>query len=242
MSRKSRKKKCNNFRKKHHENYIDDYTILSHKQKNVTINPRNVNQQTLMTHLQSSSVNIIFAIGPAGTGKTYISTLIGINELKLGNINKIVITRPNVSTDEQLGFLPGDIDDKMAPWILPIRDIFEEYYSSEQIDFMIKDKKIEISPLAYMRGRSFKNAWIIADECQLTTSPQMKMLLTRIGENCTLVITGDLDQADHGSNNGLQDFLSRFNQHRSNRIKIVRFEQSDIERHPIIAEILSYYK
>jgi phosphate starvation-inducible PhoH-like protein len=120
-------------------------------------------------------------------------------------------------------------------------DVFEEYYTPDQIEYMLNDNKIEIAPLAYMRGRSFRNSFILADECQLTTANQMKMLLTRIGENCKLVITGDLDQADRGNANGLKDFLERIESKKSDRIKIVRFDHKDIERHPVVEEVLKIY-
>ena len=125
----------------------------------------------------------MFAVGPAGTGKTLISTLAGIRALMQNKIDKFVVTRPAVSVDEQHGFLPGTLQEKMAPWTRPIFDVFEEYYTPDQIEFMINDNKVEIAPLAYMRGRTFKNSYIIADEMQNATDNQMKMLLTRLGEN-----------------------------------------------------------
>ena len=136
----------------------------------------------------------------------------GIRNLEEGNVDRIVITRPAVSVDEQHGFLPGDLKEKMAPWTRPIFDFLEEHYSAKQVENMIKDKTIEISPLAYMRGRTFKGAWIIADEMQNATQEQTKMLLTRIGEGSKIVVTGDLAQHDRGfNNNGLKDFLNKYN-------------------------------
>lgn len=215
--------------------------IERQRQKEVKIKPRGFHQDDLLGYLQAQDINIVFAVGPAGTGKTLISTLAGIQLLKQNKINKFILTRPAVSTDEEHGFLPGTLQEKMAPWVMPIMDVFEEYYSPEQIEFMLKDKKVEIAPLAYMRGRSFKDSYIIADECQLTTPNQMKMLLTRIGEGCKLVITGDLEQADRGNDNGLRDFLTRIEQTNSDRIKIVRFDNQDIERHPVVTEVLDIY-
>jgi phosphate starvation-inducible PhoH-like protein len=247
MSRRKRKENCNKFRKHSTNNRAHNFTVIEGgaeqrtRRKQVEIAPRNFNQDDLLGHLQDDSVNIVFAVGPAGTGKTLISTLAGIDAMKKGEIDKFVITRPAVSVDEQHGFLPGTLQEKMAPWVRPIIDVFEEYYTPDQLEYMINDSKIEIAPLAYMRGRNFHNSYVIADECQLTTPNQMKMLLTRIGEGSKLVITGDLDQADRGTDNGLRDFLSRIEEQASNRIKIVRFDSSDIQRHPVVEEILSIY-
>jgi phosphate starvation-inducible PhoH-like protein len=186
-------------------------------------------------------VDITVAVGPAGTGKTMISTLVGIEMLKRGDIDRFVLTRPAVGADgEEHGFLPGTLIEKMAPWVRPVLDVFEEYYTPSQIEYMLADNKIEVSPLAFMRGRTFKNSLILADEMQNATPSQMKMLLTRIGDNSKLVITGDLEQTDKGYDNGLRDLLSRLTQ--SDRIKMVRFDSSDIQRHPVVAEVLNMYE
>jgi len=246
MSRKARKEKCNKYRKTQEGEpnlrVIDGGFQTRSRHTEVNIVPRNFHQDDLLGYLQDDNVNIIFAIGPAGTGKTLISTLAGIKQLKQNKIDKIVITRPAVNCEEDHGFLPGTLAEKMAPWVQPIIDHFEKYYSPDQLEYMINDKKIEIAPLAYMRGRNFSNSYIIADECQLTTPSQMKMLLTRIGEGSKLVITGDLDQADRGADNGLKDFLDRIEAKQSSRIKIVRFDSSEIERHPVVQEVLDIYK
>ena len=170
--------------------------VSRQRHNEVTITPRNFNQDDLLGYLEDRNINIVFAVGPAGTGKTLISTLAGVKLLKSNKINKFVVTRPAVSVDEQHGFLPGTLVEKMAPWTRPIFDIFEEYYSPEQLEYMVNDNKLEVAPLAYMRGRTFKDAWIIADEMQNATDNQMKMLLTRIGEGSKLVVTGDLNQHD----------------------------------------------
>lgn len=208
--------------------------------KRVDITPRGFNQDDLLGFLEDDTVDIVFAVGPAGTGKTLISTLAGIRALKDRTIDKFVVTRPAVSVDEQHGFLPGTLQEKMAPWTRPIFDIFDEYFTPEQIEYMIRDNRIEIAPLAYMRGRTFKNSFIIADEMQNATVSQMKMLLTRIGNGSKLVITGDLAQHDRGyENNGLKNFLSILSF--SDRIKVVHFDKKDIERHPVVAEVLKIY-
>jgi phosphate starvation-inducible PhoH-like protein len=184
----------------------------------------------------------VFAIGPAGTGKTLISTLVGIKALMQNKINKMVITRPAVSVDEQHGFLPGTLQEKMAPWTRPIMDCFEDYYSPDQIEFMLNDNKVEVAPLAYMRGRTFKDSYIIADEMQNATDNQMKMLLTRIGDNSKLVVTGDLHQHERGfENNGLLRIMERLQKASSDRIKMINFSHHDIERHPVVSEVLDLY-
>tara|TARA_Y100001937_G_scaffold53600_1_gene73903 strand:+ start:320 stop:1066 length:747 start_codon:yes stop_codon:yes gene_type:complete len=245
MSRKARKYKCNRYRKNKGENYlrvIQGGALERQRQKEVHIVPRNFNQDDLLGHIQDQNTNIVFAVGPAGTGKTLISTLAGIKLLKSNKINKLVITRPAVSVDEQHGFLPGTLQEKMAPWTRPIMDVFEDYYSPEQIEYMLSDNKIEIAPLAYMRGRTFKDAYIIADEMQNATDNQMKMLLTRIGTNSKIIVTGDLDQHDRGyESNGLKMFIERLTRTQSNRIKNVMFSSKDIERHPAVAEVLRLY-
>lgn len=250
MSRKKRKENCNKYRRKQQNQQGETYlrvieggaAVQRNRNKSVHITPRNFHQDDLLGYLEDHNVNIVFAVGPAGTGKTLISTLAGIRALKGGDIDKFVVTRPAVSVDEQHGFLPGTLQEKMAPWTRPIFDIFEEYYTPDQIEYMLGDNKIEIAPLAYMRGRSFRNAYIIADEMQNATESQMKMLLTRIGENCKLVVTGDLAQHDRGfESNGLKDFMKKIANHKSERIKFIEFDSSDIERHPVVEEVLKLY-
>ena len=247
MSRKARKKNCNRYRNKKHkgDNYlrvIEGGALLRKRQKEVNIIPRNFNQDNLLGYLEDHNINIVFAIGPAGTGKTLISTLAGIKQLKNNKINKFVVTRPAVSVDEQHGFLPGTLMEKMAPWTRPIFDVFEEYYTPEQVEYMINDNKVEVAPLAYMRGRTFKDAFIIADEMQNATDSQMKMLLTRIGTGSKIVVTGDLNQHDRGyESNGLKMFIERLMDKGSESIKYISFGNTDIERHPAVAEVLRLY-
>ena len=245
MSRKARKKNCNKYRKQKGGDYlrvIQGGALERKRQKEVNIIPRNFNQDDLLGHIDNQNTNIVFAVGPAGTGKTLISTLAGIKLLKSNKINKLVITRPAVSVDEQHGFLPGTLQEKMAPWTRPIMDVFEEYYTPEQIEYMLTDNKIEIAPLAYMRGRTFKDAYIIADEMQNATDNQMKMLLTRLGNNSKIIVTGDLDQHDRGyESNGLKMFMERLTKTPSEIIKEVCFTNKDIERHPAVAEVLRLY-
>ena len=209
----------------------------------VNIVPRNFKQDDLLASLTDPDNNIVFTTGPAGTGKTLISTLYAIREFRAGRVDKIIITRPAVSVDEQHGFLPGTLVEKRAPWTRPIFDIFDQFYHPKEMEYLVENNKIEVAPLAYMRGRTFKDAIILADEMQNATQEQMKMLLTRIGDNSKLIVTGDLNQHDRGYNdNGLKDFLTRIRDVKSERISLIEFDHTQIERHPAVAEVLKIYK
>lgn len=213
------------------------------KKPQVQIVPRNLAQETYLEMLKNPKKYIVFAIGPAGTGKTMLAVQMAIKHLREGAISKIVITRPAVSVDEEHGFLPGTLNQKMEPWTRPIMDVFAEYYHPKEIADMLEDGTIEISPLAYMRGRTFKDAYIVADEMQNATPSQMKMLLTRIGEGSRMVVTGDLAQADRPSENGLLDFVRLYEGVQSHKmLDMAWFDASHIERHPAVKEVLSIYK
>ena len=214
---------------------------FSKKNRQVYILPRNINQETYMIKLLDHTKDIVFGVGPAGTGKTLIAVQIAVKLLKQGEINRIVLTRPAVSVDEDLGFLPGTLEQKMAPWTKPIFDIIRDYFSSREISTMIDEGIIEIAPLAYMRGRTFKRSFILADEMQNATPNQMKMLLTRIGTDSKMVVTGDLEQADRIYDNGLVNFITQVDQKNLQRIDVVRFNFTDIERHEAVKEALNIY-
>jgi len=223
-------------------NIIDFQPYLPAKKQRVTINARNANQKLYLSKLYAEQTSIVLAIGPAGTGKTMLAVQYGIKLYQEGIVDKIVVTRPAVSVDEDLGFLPGTLNEKMAPWTRPIFDVLSEYYQKKDIEKMLEEGTIEISPLAYMRGRTFKNAYIVADEMQNATVNQMKMLLTRLGEGSKMVVTGDLAQADRLSDNGLIDFCNLLEQKEYlEHIDIVRFDARDIERHNAVKEILAIY-
>ena len=203
--------------------------------------PKNENQKKYNRVLYSNKP-MIFATGPAGTGKTMLACYAAINGLNDDAYNKIILTRPTVSVEEDIGYLPGTLEEKMDPWTRPILDIFSEFYTQNQIQYMLKENTIEICPLAYMRGRTFKNAYIIADEMQNSTPNQMKMLLTRIGENSKMVITGDLNQHDRKyEENGLKDIFEKLNNKTYKRIECITFDHEDIERSPIVKDILDIY-
>ena len=225
---------------------VENYQHLSQNER-VKIDaqfstPKNESQARYLRALEKPHNKIIIATGPAGTGKTLLGTEFGIREFLAGNYEKLIFTRPAVSADEDLGFLPGTLEDKMAPWIRPIYDILYRFISPNEVTAMLTEKVIEIAPMAYMRGRTFKNTWIVADECQNTNVNQFKMLLTRLGENSRMVITGDLDQHDrHDEINGLADFLDKFKGCRSSSISSIEFEHKDIEREEVIKEVLDIY-
>jgi len=231
-----------NMHNKHVSNNIIELDQFNKDIKShVNLIPKNLNQENYIEKLEDPTCNIVVAVGPAGTGKTLLATMAGIAALKNNEIQKIIITRPAVSVDEQHGFLPGTLVEKMQPWVLPILDYFYEYYSKKQVLSMIENDKLEIVPLAYMRGRTFKNAWIIADEFQNSTPNQMKMLLTRIGDNSKIIVTGDMQQHDRGfETNGLKDIIERFKN--QDRLAVCSFQNVDVERHPVIDTILKMYQ
>jgi phosphate starvation-inducible PhoH-like protein len=215
---------------------------LNEKRRRVQIYPKSLSQETYLLKLNDPNKMIVFAIGPAGTGKTMLAVQWAIDQLKYGSADKIIVTRPAVSVDEEHGFLPGDLNEKMAPWTKPIFDVIAENFNAREIENFIKEGVIETSPLAYMRGRTFKNAVVIADEMQNATPSQMKMLLTRLGQGSQMVVTGDLQQADRPSNNGLLEFLGLYNNFQGHRyVDLVKFDVQDVERHEAVKEILSIY-
>jgi len=242
LSRFKQKQRVN-ARNDESQNNLIELKQYFKKHQQVNIVPRSLNQEKYIELLKNPKKYITFAIGPAGTGKTMLGVQMAIKLFKEGVIDKIVITRPAVSVDEEHGFLPGTLNQKMEPWTKPIMDVFQEYYHTKQIAEMLEEGVIEISPLAYMRGRTFKNAFIVADEMQNATPSQMKMLLTRLGEGSRMVVTGDLAQADRPKENGLLQFCELYGQGGDYRmIAMVRFETKDIERHPVVKEVLSIYK
>jgi phosphate starvation-inducible PhoH-like protein len=204
------------------------------------ITPRTVTQRKYIDFLYSS-VPIVIGTGPAGTGKTLLACHAGSKALMNGQVNKLVLTRPAVSVDEQHGFLPGTLEKKMEPWTRPMFDALHRYFSPKNVRDMVHDQQIEICPLAYMRGRTFDHAWIIGDEMQNSTSSQMKMLLTRIGHGSKMVIAGDVKQFERGfEQNGLVDLLARLDVASLN-IKQVQFSEEDILRSEVVKEVLRMY-
>jgi len=235
----AKRKQRNNHANTNYENVIN---FNVHQKKNqVTILPRNKHQEQYVLKLLDPSKDIVFGIGPAGTGKTLLAVQSAVKFFKDGQIDKIIVTRPAVSVDEDLGFLPGTLEQKMAPWTRPIFDVLREYFNAREIEGMIEEGIIEIAPLAYMRGRTFKNAFILADEMQNATPNQMKMLLTRLGQGSMMAVTGDLAQADRLQDNGLIDFIKLLESKDLEHLDVVRFAQGDIERHDAVKEVLQVY-
>ena len=228
------------------KNIAENYQYLSAVEKQrfeaKFTQPKNKHQEQYVKLLQQKTKKIIVVSGPAGTGKTLFATENGVRNFIFGQFEKLIFTRPSVSVDEDLGYLPGTLEEKMAPWVRPIYDILYQFFTQREIQQYMEEKQIEIAPLGYMRGRTFKNTWIIADEMQNSTVSQMKMLLTRLGENSRLVITGDLEQYDKPDIiNGLEDFLQKFKGKRSSSISSMEFEKSDIQREEVVKEVLDIY-
>lgn len=225
------------------ENTIRFDQVKPVKQRPIDIVPRTRNQERLVLALQDDNQPIVITAGPAGTGKTYLAMLAAVKAFRAGEVNRIVLTRPAVGVeDEQHGFLPGDLNQKMDPWVRPLTDILREYYRQPDIAAMIQEQRIEIAPLAFMRGRTFKNAYIIADEMQNATPNQCKMLMTRIGQGSKIVITGDVEQADRNrDNNGLMDLCQRLEEGGVKGIAVCNLDNQDIQRHRIIDSVLRLY-
>jgi len=227
----------------HQENTIRFEQAKPVKQRAIDIVPRTRNQERLVLALQDDSQSIVVTAGPAGTGKTYLAMLAAVKAFREGEVDRIVLTRPAVGVeDEKHGFLPGDLNQKMDPWVRPLTDILREYYRQPDIAAMIAEQVIEIAPLAFMRGRTFKGAYIIADEMQNATPSQVKMLMTRIGEGSKIVITGDVEQADRNrGNNGLLDLCQRLEKGGVKGIAVCELDNRDIQRHRIIDSVLQLY-
>jgi len=205
--------------------------------------PHGPNQRKYIEYLNNKDNSIVLGVGPAGTGKTLFACATAVKELQNGKIDKIVLTRPIVPVEEDIGYLPGSLINKMNPWTRPIFDILEEYYSLREIDSMIQSGIIEISPLAFMRGRTFKKSFIIADEMQNSSPNQMLMLATRLGEESRMVITGDLKQSDRCHDNGLLDLLNKIKYHKRviPEIKTIIFDICDVQRSLIVTRVLQLY-
>ena len=186
--------------------------------------------------------NIIFSLGPAGTGKTFLAVAVAVNQLISGKVNKIILSRPAVEAGENLGFLTGDLKEKIDPYLIPLYDSLSELIGFEKMQKKIEDGTVEIAPLAFMRGRTLKDSFVILDEAQNATDTQIKMFLTRLGKNTTMVVNGDPSQIDlpASKSSGLLKSINILDDIKE--IKITRFDSNDVQRHPLVSKIIDAYK
>lgn len=215
-----------------------DETLVYGNRGNV-IKPKTQNQRTLVEAVHNN--DLVFAIGPAGSGKTFISVAMAVRALKNKEVQKIIITRPAVEAGENLGFLPGDLKEKIDPYLRPIYDALGEMIPSEKLKFYQENNIIEIAPLAYMRGRTLNNAFVLLDEAQNTTSMQMKMFLTRMGPNSKVIVTGDKSQVDlpRHQHSGLAEAVRLLSKVKG--IATVELDTKDVVRHKLVKEIINAY-
>lgn len=217
-----------------------DLSNIVLKTKKRHIYPRSATQALYIQEMMKNE--LVFGLGPAGTGKTYLAVALAVSMMLEGRIDKIILSRPAVEAGENLGFLPGDLKEKVDPYLRPLYDALYEMLPAEQVDKKIALGEIEIAPLAFMRGRTLSNAFIILDEAQNTTPMQMKMFLTRLGENSRMVVNGDLSQVDlpRGTISGLRDALETLKG--TPNIGSVRFNATDVVRHGLVAKIVKAYE
>lgn len=217
-----------------------DLSDIVLKTKKRHIYPRSATQAAYIQEMLKNE--LVFGLGPAGTGKTYLAVALAVSMMLEGKIDKIILSRPAVEAGENLGFLPGDLKEKVDPYLRPLYDALYEMLPAEQVDKKIAIGEIEIAPLAFMRGRTLSNAFVILDEAQNTTPMQMKMFLTRLGENSRMVVNGDLSQVDlpRGTISGLRDALETLKE--TQGISSVRFNSSDVVRHGLVAKIVKAYE
>lgn len=214
------------------------------QRKPVNLVPKTANQEAYILALQDQDVDVVIAGGPAGTGKTYLATLAAIQAYRNKEVSRIVMCRPAVSIEgEDHGFLPGDLSAKLAPWVRPITDVLREFYHIKEIETMIAEETIEFAPLGMIRGRTFKDTFLILDEAQNSSPLQLKSLLTRIGYGSKFVINGDVEQSDRRTHDsGLMDLCERLERHPVSGIEVCQFEVKDVQRHRLIGKVLDLYK
>lgn len=227
------------------EGKLDSFQDLYEEELTKNVKGKSIRVKTLGQRQYVSAIkkkDLVFGIGPAGTGKTYLAVVMAVTALKNGQVKRIILTRPAVEAGESLGFLPGDLKEKVDPYLRPLYDALHDVFGSEHTQRLIERGTIEIAPLAYMRGRTLDDAFVILDEAQNTTPAQMKMFLTRLGFGSKMVITGDVSQVDlpKGMKSGLnvvRDILKN-----TSGIQFIELEQSDVVRHPLVARIISAYE
>lgn len=227
------------------ENYKEIISLYSKKEILITTNtgrviyPRTLSQKVYIDSLDKN--DIVFGVGPAGTGKTFLAVMYAVNQLKKNQIRKIILVRPVVEAGEKLGYLPGDLKEKIDPYLVPLYDGLYEALGKDQVERLIEKGIVEIAPLAYMRGRTLENAMVILDEAQNTSILQMKMFLTRLGFSSKMIITGDVTQIDLPSNttSGLIHAIKILDG--VDRLKIVRFNKHDVMRHKLVQKVIERY-
>lgn len=234
------KKYLAGYNKPQGEETSDEDDVIIYGNKGVVVKAKTPNQKLLVE--TAAKYDLVFAVGPAGTGKTYTAVALAVRALKNKEVKKIIITRPAVEAGENLGFLPGDLKEKIDPYLRPIYDALDDMIAPEKLKFFVENRVIEIAPLAYMRGRTLNNAFILLDEAQNTTPMQMKMFLTRMGPTSKAIITGDKSQVDLPKNqkSGLIDSLTLLNGIKG--IGFVELEGSDVVRHRLVKDILAAYE
>ena len=227
------------------DNKIDQLEMVSGqkieiKTRKKIIEPRTDAQRAYVASLFSNE--LAFGIGPAGTGKTYLAVAVGVSLFLTGKVDKIILSRPAVEAGEKLGYLPGDMKEKVDPYMQPLYDALDDFIPTKQLARLFEEKQIEIAPLAFMRGRTLANAFVVLDEAQNATSMQMKMFLTRLGEGSRMVITGDRSQVDlpRGVTSGLADAERLL--HSIEKISFNYFTSKDVVRHPLVAAIIDAYE
>ena len=225
------------LKEKNHENSFNDFNL---KTKKKLISPRNINQKNFIGNLMN--YDLTFGIGPAGTGKTYLAIAVAVSMFLKGQVDKVILTRPAVEAGEKLGFLPGDIKDKIDPYMQPLYDALNDFLPVKQVSKMLEDKKIEIIPLAFMRGRTLDNSLVILDEAQNTTCSQMRMFLTRLGDRSKMVVNGDITQIDlkKDQESGLIEASRIFSE--TQGIKFCYLTVEDVVRHPLVQKIIEAYQ
>lgn len=216
---------------------FQDPLVIQLKRRSVV--PKTLNQKRYLQAIRQHLVT--FGIGPAGTGKTYLAMAAALKELSEGSIERIVLTRPAVEAGEALGFLPGELQEKILPYLTPLYDAMNDMFGKESVNALVERGTVEIAPLAYMRGRTLSNAFVVLDEAQNTTHEQMMMFLTRLGDGSRMVVTGDLTQTDlpRSKPSGLREAVRILKNLK--QISIFEFEAQDVVRHPLVQEIINAY-
>jgi phosphate starvation-inducible PhoH-like protein len=227
------------------ENKLDSFQDLYEEELTKNVKGKSIRVKTLGQRQYVSAIkkkDLVFGIGPAGTGKTYLAVVMAVTALKNGQVKRIILTRPAVEAGESLGFLPGDLKEKVDPYLRPLYDALHDVFGSEHTQRLIERGTIEIAPLAYMRGRTLDDAFVILDEAQNTTAAQMKMFLTRLGFGSKMVITGDISQVDlpKGMKSGLAVVRNILRD--TPGIQFIELEQTDVVRHPLVARIINAYE